>query len=201
MSEPAPSDDLLGSWLGDYSMYDFQLGPGEDDAVDPRDPEAIAAARAFRDVLGRYASGVTVITAIVGETPVGMTCQSFSSVSLNPPLVTFLPSATSRAWPEIQRAGAFCVNFLAEGQADLSNQMASRTADKFAGVSWTPAPATGSPLVADALGYVDCRIQAVHTAGDHYIVVGRVLELDAGPAEKPLLFFQGRYTSTESSGS
>ena len=123
--ETWPSHDLIESWLGD-SMYDFQFRPGEDIFVDADDPEAVAAARRFRDVLGRFASGVTVVTSISGGAPVGLTCQSFSSVSLNPPLVLFVPAKTSRAWPAIQRSGKFCVNFLADDQAELSNQMASR---------------------------------------------------------------------------
>jgi 3-hydroxy-9,10-secoandrosta-1,3,5(10)-triene-9,17-dione monooxygenase reductase component len=197
--ETWPSHDLIESWLGD-SMYDFQLRPGEDVVVDADDPEAVAAARLFRDVLGRFASGVTVVTAISGGAPVGLTCQSFSSVSLNPPLVTFIPAKTSRAWPMIQRSGRFCVNFLADGQADLSNQMASRSADKFADVEWRPSSETGSPVLAGTLGHVDCQIHAVHEAGDHYIVVGRVLELAITDesVEKPLLFFQGKYASTDS---
>jgi 3-hydroxy-9,10-secoandrosta-1,3,5(10)-triene-9,17-dione monooxygenase reductase component len=195
--ETWPSHDLIESWLGD-SMYDFQFRPGEDIVVDADDPEAVAAARQFRDVLGRFASGVTVVTSISGGEPVGLTCQSFSSVSLNPPLVVFIPSKTSRAWPLIQRSGKFCVNFLADGQADLSNVMASRGVDKFEGVPWSPAPETGSPVLEGTLGHVDCQIHTVHEAGDHYIVVGRVLDLVLGEGEKPLLFFQGKYASTAS---
>src|SRR3954454_7411306 len=131
--ETWPRHDLIESWLGD-SMYDFQFRPGEDTFIEADDPEAIAAARRFRDVLGRFGSGVTVVTAMSGGEPVGLTCQSFSSVSLNPPLVLFIPARTSRAWPAIQRAGKFCVNFLADGQQELSNQMASRGTDKFAGL-------------------------------------------------------------------
>jgi 3-hydroxy-9,10-secoandrosta-1,3,5(10)-triene-9,17-dione monooxygenase reductase component len=199
--ETWPSHDLIESWLGD-SMYDFQLRPGEDVVVDADDPEAVAAARRFRDVLGRFASGVTVVTAISGGAPVGLTCQSFSSVSLNPPLVMFIPAKTSRAWPMIQRSGRFCVNFLADGQAELSNQMASRGVDKFSGVTWTPSTETGSPVLDGTLGYVDCRIHAVHEAGDHYVVIGRVLDLGIPSSgseteqDKPLLFFQGKYAST-----
>jgi 3-hydroxy-9,10-secoandrosta-1,3,5(10)-triene-9,17-dione monooxygenase reductase component len=192
-----PSHDLIESWLGD-SMYDFQFRPGEDIVVDADDPDAVAAARRFRDVLGRFASGVTVVTAMSGGAPVGLTCQSFSSVSLDPPLVVFIPARTSRAWPSIQRSGKFCVNFLAEGQADLSNQMASRSVDKFAGLSWVPSQATCSPVLAGTLGYVDCQIHAVHEAGDHYVVLGRVLDLAVQDAEKPLLFFEGKYASTDS---
>jgi 3-hydroxy-9,10-secoandrosta-1,3,5(10)-triene-9,17-dione monooxygenase reductase component len=196
--ETWPSHDLIESWLGD-SMYDFQFRPGEDISVDPDDPEAMAAARQFRDVLGRFASGVTVVTATSAGAPVGMTCQSFSSVSLNPPLVMFIPAKTSRAWPAIQRSGKFCVNFLADGQTDLSNTMASRGVDKFSGVSWSPAPGTGSPLIAGTLGYVDCQIHTVHEAGDHYVVLGRVLDLgirEDPESDKPLLFFQGEYHTT-----
>jgi 3-hydroxy-9,10-secoandrosta-1,3,5(10)-triene-9,17-dione monooxygenase reductase component len=198
--ETWPSHDLIESWLGD-SMYDFQFRPGEDVLLDEDDPAAIAAARQFRDVLGRFASGVTVVTAISGGAPVGLTCQSFSSVSLNPPLVLFIPAKTSRAWPAIQRSGKFCVNFLADGQAELSNQMASKGVDKFADVAWTPAPATGSPLIHDTLAYVDCQIQSVHEAGDHYVVIGRVLDLglpeeDSG-IDQPLLFFRGQYATTD----
>jgi len=195
--ETWPSHDLIESWLGD-SMYDFQFRPGEDIVVDADDPEAVAAARQFRDVLGRFASGVTVVTSTSGGEPVGLTCQSFSSVSLNPPLVLFIPSKTSRAWPLIQRSGKFCVNFLADGQADLSNVMASRGVDKFADIAWSPTPETGSPLLEGTLGYVDCQIHTVHEAGDHYIVIGRVLDLDVGDGHDPLLFFQGKYATTDS---
>jgi 3-hydroxy-9,10-secoandrosta-1,3,5(10)-triene-9,17-dione monooxygenase reductase component len=127
-----------------------------------------------------------------------MTCQSFSSVSLDPPLVLFVPSRTSRAWPLMQRAGRFCVNFLAADQADLSNQMAGRGTDKFAGVEWAPSDATGSPVLAGTVGHVDCTIHAVHEAGDHYVVIGRVLELGRGTArtDEPLLYFQGQYRTT-----
>jgi 3-hydroxy-9,10-secoandrosta-1,3,5(10)-triene-9,17-dione monooxygenase reductase component len=194
-----PCEEVLDEWLGDslVDMYDFQLRPGEDVVVSD-DPEAVAAARRFRDVLGRFASGVTVVTAMSGRAPVGLTCQSFSSVSLNPPLVLFVPARTSRAWPAIHRSGSFCVNFLAADQAELSNRMASRGEDKFAGVDWTPAPATGSPLLGGALGYVDCRIESVHEAGDHDVVIGRVLDLGAGDPEHPLVFFRGQYASTDS---
>jgi 3-hydroxy-9,10-secoandrosta-1,3,5(10)-triene-9,17-dione monooxygenase reductase component len=193
--ETWPSHDLIESWLGD-SMYDFQFRPGEDSFVDADDPEAVAAARQFRDVLGRFASGVTVVTAISGGAPVGLTCQSFSSVSLNPPLVLFIPARTSRAWPSIQRAGRFCVNFLAADQAELSNTMASRGVDKFVDVGWSPSDATGSPILDGTLAHLDCTIHSVHEAGDHYVVIGRVLDLASTEGDDPLLFFQGKYRTT-----
>ncbi|WP_310963673.1 flavin reductase family protein [Nocardioides terrisoli] len=186
-----PSQALIESWLGDF---DFELRPGEDTPVPSDDPEAVAAARRFRDVLGRFATGVTVVTSMSDGEPVGMTCQSFSSVSLTPPLVLFCPAKTSRAWPRIQRSGKFCVNLLAHDQAQVSNLMAAKGVDKFASVSWTPSSATGSPLLEGTLGYVDCTIQTVHEAGDHFIVVGQVQDLATTEAPHPLLFFRGSYS-------
>jgi len=195
--ETWPSPELISSWLGDVDV-DFEFRPGEYGGVHADDPAAIAAARQFRDVLGRFASGVTVVTSTSAGEPVGLTCQSFSSVSLDPPLVLFVPAKTSRAWPLIQRSGKFCVNFLAADQAELSNRMASRGIDKFAEVPWTPSAATGSPLLAGVLGHVDCTIHAVHEAGDHFVVIGRVLDMAVSGVEEPLLFYRGDYSTTES---
>lgn len=194
--ETWPSAELINSWLGDVD-FDFEWRPGEGTAVHADDPEAVARARRFRDVLGRFASGVTVVTSMSGGQPVGMTCQSFSSVSLDPPLVLFVPARTSRAWPLMQRSGKFAVNFLGADQAELSNTMASRGVDKFADVPWQPSPVTGSPVLDGGLGHVDCTVHAVHEAGDHYVVLGRVVGLGAGEDDEPLLFFQGQYRSTD----
>ncbi|WP_328865871.1 flavin reductase family protein [Streptomyces sp. NBC_00304] len=157
----------------------------------------------FRRVLGHFASGVTIVTAHdpdgVGGTagPAGFACQSFASLSLDPPLVTFMVARTSTTWPRIARAGAFCVNILGAEQGALCRSFAVSGADKFAGVSHTPAPATGSPLLDAVPAWVDCRIQAVHTGGDHLIVVGRVEALGAadedGDGNGPLLFHQGAF--------
>lgn len=191
--ESWPPPALIESFLGNFN---FEFRPGED--ADIADTAAAqAAARRFRDVLGRYASGVTVVTSMSDDEPVGMTCQSFSSVSLDPPLVTFIPAKTSRAWPLMQRAGHFCVNFLSDGQEALSNTMASRGVDKFAGLEWSLSK-TGAPMFDGIVGHVDCTIHAVHEAGDHYIVVGRVQDMDFrvdadGSSPDPLLYFQGAY--------
>jgi len=195
--ETWPSPELINSWLGDQDV-DFEFRPGEDVAVHD-DPETVAAARRFRDVLGRFGSGVTVVTGISSDEPVGLTCQSFSSVSLDPPLVLFIPAKTSRAWPLIQRSGKFCVNFLAADQAELSNTMASRGIDKFADVKWTPSPGTGSPMLEGSLAHVDCTIHTVHEAGDHYVVIGRVVDLltTDGTSTDPLLFYRGEYRTTD----
>jgi 3-hydroxy-9,10-secoandrosta-1,3,5(10)-triene-9,17-dione monooxygenase reductase component len=182
------------SWLGEL---DFELRPGEPSHIDRGDVHAVERAQAFRDVLGRFATGVAVVTAMSDGEPVGMTCQSFSSVSLSPPLVLFCPARTSRAWPLIQRAGSFCVNLLADGQHELSDVMATKGVDKFADIGWEPTPRTGSPLLKGVLGFVDCTIHAVHEAGDHYVVLGRVQELESyDEVTDPLLYYEGRYRST-----
>lgn len=199
--ETWPSQELVNSWLG--NELDFELRLGEHTPI-PDDPEAAARARRFRDVLGLFCSGVTVVTSVSDGEPVGMTCQSFSSVSLEPPLIMFSPAKTSRAWPLMRKAGYFCVNILADDQAEISHGMATKGQDKFDGVDWTTA-ATGAPVLAGVLGYIDCTVHQVVEAGDHYIVIGRVKELSfgdragEGAPEKidPLLFFRGKYTRPE----
>ena len=141
-------------------------------------------------MLGRFATGVTVVASMSDGKPVGMTCQSFTSVSLDPPLVLFCPAKTSRAWPLIQRSGFFCVNLLSHDQLELSNGFASKGADKFAGVTWRPSE-TGAPLLEGVLGWVDCTVYAVHEAGDHYVVVGRVIDLGVEEAPAPAAVLQG----------
>lgn len=196
MSEDAraswPPRELIEDFLGSFP-HDFELRPGEHLEVDGE--EAQARARHFRDVLGRYASGVTVVTTVSGGRPVGMTCQSFTSVSLDPPLVAFLPTRQSRAFAAIQRAGHFCVNFLSAGQREVSQQMAGPSDDKFDGIAWTESP-SGSALLDGVLGYVDCTVHAVHEAGDHYIVVGKVVDLAVSSDHDPLLYYRGGYHTT-----
>ena len=118
-----PSRELIESYLGGSDEM-FAWRPGEVVHIDGE--AAQAAARTYRDVLGQYASGVTVVTTLLGDTPVGMTCQSFTSVSLDPPLVAFLPMKTSRAFAAIRMSRRFCVNFLAADQTEVSNVFASR---------------------------------------------------------------------------
>jgi 3-hydroxy-9,10-secoandrosta-1,3,5(10)-triene-9,17-dione monooxygenase reductase component len=150
----------------------------------------------FRRVLGHFASGVTVITAYDEDGPTGFACQSFASLSLDPPLVAFMVGRTSTTWPRIARAGVFCVNILGADQGPLCRGFAVSGGDKFAGVAHTPSPVTGAPRLDGVPAWVDCRIQTVHTGGDHLIVVGRVEAL-GGSAETggpgPLLFHRGRF--------
>lgn len=160
------------------------------------DERAPVSPAEFRAVLGNFASGVTVITAPPGEGedgPAGFACQSFASLSLDPPLVTFMVARTSTTWPRIARAGVFCVNILGAEQGELCRSFAVSGADKFAGVAHTPAPATGSPQLDAVPAWIDCRIHAVHTGGDHLIVVGRVEAMGAAGEGEPLLFHKGRF--------
>ncbi|MFI5632976.1 flavin reductase family protein [Streptomyces sp. NPDC051664] len=177
---PAPVDPLPRPDLR-------AVADGERLPVDPAE---------FRRVLGHFATGVTVVTAHDPDDPdgpAGFACQSFASLSLDPPLVTFMVARTSTTWPRIARAGAFCVNILGAEQGALCRGFSVSGADKFAGVTYGAAPATGSPLLASVPAWVDCRVQAVHTGGDHLIVVGRVEALGAADGVGPLLFHRGAF--------
>lgn len=153
----------------------------------------LADPRVFRRVLGHFCSGVVVVTAFDGE-PIGMTCQSFSSLSLEPPLVMFSPARTSRTWPRIRAVGAFAVNILASTQEPVSRAFATSGADKFAGVPWRPGR-TGAPVLGGTLAHLECELVAVYPGGDHDIVVGRPVEAGENPGLTPLLFFRSTYGS------
>ncbi|MFD9380504.1 flavin reductase family protein [Streptomyces sp. NPDC059999] len=160
------------------------------------DERAPVSPAEFRAVLSNFASGVTVITAPPGadeDGPAGFACQSFASLSLDPPLVTFMVARTSTTWPRIARAGVFCVNILGAEQGGLCRSFAVSGADKFAGVPHHPSPVTGAPRLDDVPAWIDCRIHAVHTGGDHLIVVGRVEAMGADGEGDPLLFHKGRF--------
>jgi flavin reductase (DIM6/NTAB) family NADH-FMN oxidoreductase RutF len=146
----------------------------------------------FRNVLGHFATGVTAVTAVNDGQPVGMAIGSFTSVSLDPPLVAFLPGKESGSWEEIRASGSFCVNVMGQDQMEVCGVMASRSDNKFADVEWSPGP-SGSPIIAGSIAYIDCEIEAIHDGGDHHIVVGRVIELEVLESKEPLLFFQGNY--------
>jgi flavin reductase (DIM6/NTAB) family NADH-FMN oxidoreductase RutF len=145
----------------------------------------------FRTVLGHFASGVVIVTGATADGPGGFTCQSFTSVSLDPPLVAIFPGKVSTSWPGIAESGAFCANVLTEEQEALCRAFAVSGGDKFNGVGWRTA-ATRSPVLNDVLAWIDCRIDAVHDAGDHYLVLGRVQEMGYANG-RPLLFYRGGF--------
>jgi flavin reductase (DIM6/NTAB) family NADH-FMN oxidoreductase RutF/DNA-binding IclR family transcriptional regulator len=156
--------------------------------------EVVIGPNRFREVLGNYPTGVVAVTAIGKDgKPLAMTAGSFTSVSLDPPLVAFLPGKQSSTFPAMREAAGFCINVLSAGQESICRAFARRGGDKYSGISWQPAPRTGSPLLDGVVAWIDCTPKAIHEAGDHYIVVGRVQDLGQGEAEMPLLFFQGGY--------
>ncbi|WP_423395992.1 flavin reductase family protein [Burkholderia sp. LMG 21824] len=155
----------------------------------------------FREALGHYASGVTVIASHVDGEPIGFTCQSFHSVSMSPPLVSFSVMSGSASYPRIRQAGRFVVNILSEEQVSISNQFARRGTDKWHGVEWQESP-LGNPIIAGSLHWLDCEIHAEHVAGDHLIVIGEVKALNRreAAAAQPLLYFKGQYRNIAAHG-
>ncbi|WOX24950.1 flavin reductase family protein [Streptomyces solicathayae] len=167
-------------------------------------PAATPAAGATPDIrsaLAGFCTGVAVITALDPDgRPVGMAVQSFSSVSLDPPLVCFCPAHTSTTWPAIRAAGRFAVNVLAADQEELCRRFAVTGGDKFAGVRWSPGP-NGAPLLDGALATVVCELEDVLDGGDHAIALGRVTSLTAHRDDAaPLLYFRRTYGRVPGSG-
>ena len=147
----------------------------------------------FRSVLGNFASGVTIITANRENVPFGLAANSFTSVSLDPPLVSFCAAHSSTTYPHIRATGRFCVNVLADDQGDLALLFARRDADRFSDTKTVDSP-LGSPILDGALAWLDCVIEQEHLAGDHDIVVGRVLHAYVDTDRSPLLYFRGKFT-------
>jgi len=146
----------------------------------------------FRLVLGQFVTGVTIITAMDGDEPAGVAANSFTSVSIDPPLVLFCVGRTSTTWPRIEAARRFAVNILGEHQEELSRLFATKGADRFGRVDWHVGVG-GSPVLHDVLAYLDCEFWAEYDGGDHIIVVGRVLDLGVTHDAGPLVFFRGEY--------
>jgi flavin reductase (DIM6/NTAB) family NADH-FMN oxidoreductase RutF len=152
-------------------------------AIDPRD---------FRNALGTYATGVTIITAVAADgKPYGLTCNSFASVSLNPPLVLWSLGMFSNGLSVFQNASHFAVNILGESQQELANKFAKSSGEKFAGVEWTPGLGN-APLLTDSVAYFQCRAANRYYGGDHIIFLGAV-EAYAYNRKEPLLFARGGY--------
>ncbi len=152
--------------------------------------------RAFRDALGRFATGVTVVTAVADGRPIGMTVNSFSSVSLDPPLILFALGLQTHVYDDLAKADHFAVNMLAAGQEDLSVMFAGPVDARFEGVSWREGPASGAPLLAGCMAHLECATEHRYPGGDHLILVGRVLALGVDEAGvNPLIYFHSGYRS------
>lgn len=159
-------------------------GPAEEVAPTPQ---------RMRGAMGSFATGVTVVTGLDGAgEPVGFACQSFASVSLEPPLVLFCADHKGRAWPALRETGRFCVNALAEEQRGLCERFGSRKGLKYEGLDWELSP-WRTPSLPGVLMRAHAEVHAIHVAGDHDVVIGRVLALETPGAERPMLFFRGQY--------
>jgi 3-hydroxy-9,10-secoandrosta-1,3,5(10)-triene-9,17-dione monooxygenase reductase component len=154
--------------------------------IEPITPEAMRAA------MGAFCSGVVVVTALGAHEPLGFTCQSFVSLSLEPPLISISPARTSSTWPRIREVGRFAVNMLAHDHAEMSNKFARSGTDKYADVGWDLSP-NGSPLLEGVSAWVDCTLWREYDGGDHTIVIGEVTALDHDIERDPLLYYRGSY--------
>ncbi|WP_409239977.1 flavin reductase family protein [Streptomyces sp. PA5.6] len=170
-----------------------RLAPGRE----PRTtPTAGVDPATFTRALGHFVTGLTIVTAVTPGGPVGMTCQAFCSVSLEPPLVLFCARNGSATGRVIREVGAYGVNLLGEDQRWIAERMAAVDVDgrRFKGVDWRPSDVTGCPVLAGAIAHLDCEVRDVHLAGDHSVYVGRVIGAEVGDADvRPLTYYRGTY--------
>lgn len=145
----------------------------------------------YREVMGRFATGVTVVTTLDDDGPSGFTCQAFLSLSLDPELVALGVATSSRTWNRIQRTGHLCVNVLSDRQEGLARAFAEKAEQKFEGVGWRRGP-LGMPVLEDTVAWAECDLLDVHPAGDHALAVAKVVALGSGDG-RPLVFYRGGY--------
>lgn len=149
--------------------------------------------RSFRDTLGRYPTGVVLICAMSEVGPVGMAVNSFTSVSLDPPLISFCPMLTSATWAALRDIKSFAVSILGAEHADVSRLFATKGADRFAHHDWAQSP-LGHPVLSSALCWIDATITSVTPAGDHELVIAEATTWSQNPEKTdPLVFFSGKY--------
>lgn len=182
-------------------------GPRSDPGRRRQTPAAHAAAgqarstapqgdRSFRDLMGRYPTGVVLVTATTDDGPVGMAVNSFTSVSLTPPLVSFCAALSSETWGRLRTVAGFAVNILGRSHEEVCRLFARHGAERFASHDWTTTP-DGHPLLADAIGWIDTRVEAIHTAGDHDLVIAEATGWSTLRDTSPLVFYGGRFRSLE----
>ena len=169
------------------------IGRNDKTSEEPEVNQAAIDPASFRQVLGSYPTGVCIIAAVDPDRePTGLVVGTFTSVSLDPPLVGFLPDKSSSSWPKIEQSGHFCVNVLASDQQGVCRQMAAKGPEKFAGVDYMLSE-NRLPVIANSIACIECSIHSVTDAGDHYFVLGNVLNLETTRDEDPMLFHRGRY--------
>lgn len=152
----------------------------------------------MRATMAAFCSGVVVVTSL-GDEPHGFTCQSFVSLSMDPPLISISPARSSSTWPKIREVGIFAINVLAEDHAHLSKQFAVSGGRKFAAVDWSPAP-LGSPILPGVSAWVECSLWREYDGGDHTIAIGEVMGLDHDLNRNPLLYHRGAYPQADWAG-
>jgi flavin reductase (DIM6/NTAB) family NADH-FMN oxidoreductase RutF len=152
--------------------------------------------RKFRDVMGTFTTGVTIITAMDNKTPHGITANSFTSVSLSPPMVMFCLGKSSANFEAFMASDCFAVNILSSQQDALSTRFATFEGDRFDGLNWS-AWDTGAPILENVIAAIDCRLEATHDAGDHVIILGLVVGAEVQNNAPPLLYFKGGYERLE----
>jgi 3-hydroxy-9,10-secoandrosta-1,3,5(10)-triene-9,17-dione monooxygenase reductase component len=146
----------------------------------------------FRQLVGHVPTSVTVVTAMSKGQPIGVTVGSFSSVSLEPPLVNFFIDRSSRTWPRLNESSTFTVNVLGLEHGELCRAFSRRAEDRFKGVVWEPSP-LGNPVLEQATLAIDCTRYKVEVLGDHIQIVGRVEDLQMRTAGLPLVFYRGDF--------
>ena len=159
---------------------------------------AMIDGRQYREVLSRFCTGVAVLTSMSDDdAPLGLAVGSFTSVSLNPPLVAAFVAHTSSTFPQIAATGRFCANVLGHHQVDACRAFARSGGDKFGDIDWTVSE-FGTPWVKDAAALIDCEIHSVQRLGDHDLVVGQVVGLSVGDERSPLVFYRSGFHSLQS---
>lgn len=147
----------------------------------------------FRKTMSQFCTGVVVATAWREERPVGLTLQSFVSISLDPLLIAISPGKSSVSWPKIRDAGKFCISILADDQRSVCDAMSKSGDEKFSEIDWTM-NGMQLPCFPGSIASINCELEAEHDAGDHTLVIGRVVDFDLTYKDKdPLTFFRGRY--------
>jgi flavin reductase (DIM6/NTAB) family NADH-FMN oxidoreductase RutF len=165
-------------------------------AADGQPHEARLTRDALRSVFGAFATGITVVT-VSSEIPLGMTANSFTSVSLSPPLALVCVKRDAALHDAILEDEQFAVSVLSSTQEEVARYFADhsrpRGEEEFSLIDWVPGPSTGAPILGEALAWVECKLSAVYDGGDHSIFLGSVLDLGRGTGDDALLFHHGRF--------
>jgi flavin reductase len=160
----------------------------------PTSGKTASGRSALRSVLGRFATGVTVVAA-GREMPCGMTANAFTSVSLDPPLVLVCVDRSAAIYKTVLAAGSFTISMLSVSQEHVARHFANhsrpRGAEEFGAFGWDPGPRTGAPILHGAVAWLECELTTSHEGGDHEIFIGSVLASGSGPSEDDALVFYG----------